>query len=150
MGAFWVNAKHTELLGPGTHGTTYGGTPLGCAVALKVLEVIERDGLARNARETGEFLQAELTRLMKRYPQLILNVRGVGFMVGFELTRDIRAFAGSERAASLQMVGRLQDAGMLVIPSGTHRIRLLPALNLSRNEAGTGIEILESVLAKLA
>lgn len=150
IGAFWVHAKHANLLGPGSHGTTYGGTPLGCAVALKVLEVIERENLAQNARQTGEFIFNQLTRLMNQYPHLIANVRGIGFMLGFELTRDIRAFAGSEKAASLQLVNRLQDAGMLVIPSGTHRIRLLPALNLTRAEATTGVEILESVLAKLS
>ena len=45
IGAFWVRAPYADLLGPGTHATTFGGTPLACAVALKILEVIERDGL---------------------------------------------------------------------------------------------------------
>src|ERR1051325_8051129 len=53
MGAFWVREKYADVLSAGSHATTFGGTPLGCAVALKVLEVIERDQLADNAREIG-------------------------------------------------------------------------------------------------
>ncbi|MBI3870764.1 MAG: aspartate aminotransferase family protein [Verrucomicrobia bacterium] len=150
IGAFWVRERHAGLLGPGSHGTTYGGTPLGCAVALKVFEIIEKEGLADNARQVGEFLQRELLRLQALHPRLLANVRGVGLMIGFELARNIPAFAGSEKAPSQQMVARLQEAGVIVIPSGTHVLRLLPALNLSRAEAEQGIEIIESVLAKLA
>src|SRR6204780_2366403 len=68
MGAFWVRAPYADLLGPGTHGTTFGGTPMACAVALKVLEVIEREKLADNARSLGEFLKAGLQQLIQKYP----------------------------------------------------------------------------------
>lgn len=149
MGAFWVREKHAELLGPGSHGTTYGGTPLGCAVALKVFEVIEKEGLADNARKVGGYLQDQLLRLKAQYPGLIASVRGVGLMIGFELERSIPGFAASEKPYSMQLTHRLQEAGMLVIPSGTHVLRMLPALNLTLDEAKQSIEILESVLAKL-
>ncbi len=149
IGAFWVREKHAELLGPGSHGTTYGGTPLGCAVALKVFEVIEKEGLADNARRVGSYLQEQLLRLKAQYPGLIASVRGVGLMLGFELERSIPGFAGSEKPYSMQLTHRLQEAGMLVIPSGTHVLRMLPALNLTQDEAKQSIEILESVLAKL-
>jgi acetylornithine aminotransferase/acetylornithine/N-succinyldiaminopimelate aminotransferase len=150
IGAFWIREPHADLLGPGTHGTTFGGTPLGCAVALKILEVIDRDHLDRNARDMGEFLAQELRRLQDRFPKLIASVRGLGLMLGIELARDIPAFAGSDKAASLQMVQRLHEAGVILIPSGTHVLRLLPPLNLSPSDAGEGIRIIESVLANLA
>ena len=150
IGAFWVREKHAELLGPGTHGTTYGGTPLGCAVALKVFEVIEKEGLADNARRIGAFLQDELLRLQREHPDKIASVRGVGLMIGFELTRQIPGLSGSEKPYSMQLTSLLQAAGMLVIPSGTHVLRMLPALNLSHAEAAQAAEILESVLAKLS
>lgn len=150
IGAFWAASRHADLLGAGTHGTTYGGTPLGCAVALAVMGVIERDRLADNARNVGSFLHGELTKLQHRFPGIILNVRGMGLMLGVELQANIPSLAGSDKAPSLQLVGRLQEAGLIVIPSGTHRLRLLPALNLSRSEAMHGIEILETVLAKLS
>src|SRR5438477_823467 len=76
IGVFWVREPYADLLGPGTHATTFGGTPLACAVALKVLEVIQRDKLAENARVQGEFLKEGLTRLAGKYPRVLKSVRG--------------------------------------------------------------------------
>ena len=60
IGAFWVRQPYADLLGAGSHGTTFGGSPLACAVALKILEVIQQEKLADNARETGAHFQAGL------------------------------------------------------------------------------------------
>ena len=150
MGAFWVREPFADLLGAGTHGTTFGGTPLGCAVALKVLEVIERDQLAENARSTGEFLKSALQRLVEAHPSVLRSARGLGFMMGLELAEKIPAFVASEKAASLQFVNRLHEAGLLTIPSGTHVVRLLPALNLTRTEAEEGVGLIERVVKALA
>lgn len=151
IGAFWVREPHQDLLGAGTHGTTFGGTPLACAVALKVFDVIERDRLDENARNTGEFLKNELHRLAAAHPNVIKSVRGLGFIIGVELHEKerIAGFAASDKAASIQFVNRLHDAGVLTIPSGTQVIRLLPPLNLSRNEAAEAIALIESVLRSL-
>jgi acetylornithine aminotransferase/acetylornithine/N-succinyldiaminopimelate aminotransferase len=150
MGAFWVREPLADLLGPGTHASTFGGTPLGCAVALKILEVIERDDLADNARNVGEFLKEELTRLADQHPNVIKAIRGLGLMIGFELAQNISAFAGNGKAPSLQFVNRLHEAGLLTIPSGNHVVRLLPPLNLHRAEAEEGIRIIDSLVSKLA
>jgi acetylornithine/N-succinyldiaminopimelate aminotransferase len=157
IGAFWVRAeahgvKLADLLGPGMHATTYGGTPLACTVALKVLEIIERDGLAENARQLGAWLRAELERMAQAYPQVLKGVRGLGFMIGLELVgkEKIPALAGNERTASLQFVNRLHDAGLLTVPSGAQVVRLLPALNLTRADAEEGIRIIEQVTRELA
>jgi acetylornithine aminotransferase/acetylornithine/N-succinyldiaminopimelate aminotransferase len=149
IGAFWVREPYADLLGPGTHATTYGGTPLACAVALRVLEVVRREGLADNARGVGEYLRAELSALSKKHPNVIKTVRGVGLMLGIELAPNIPALSNNGRAASLQFVTRLHEAGLLTIPSGNQVIRLLPPLNLRRNEAEEGIRIIASVLANL-
>jgi acetylornithine aminotransferase/acetylornithine/N-succinyldiaminopimelate aminotransferase len=150
MGAFWVRSPYADLLGAGTHGTTYGGTPLACAVALKVLEVIERERLADNARTTGEFLKSEINRLAKTYPSVVKGARGMGLILGIELAENIPTFAGSDKTPALQFVNRLHDAGVLTIPSGNQIARLLPALNLTRGDAVEGIAIIESVVKKLA
>jgi acetylornithine/N-succinyldiaminopimelate aminotransferase len=150
MGAFWITDAYANLLGPGTHASTFGGTPLGCAVALKVFEVIERDGLARNAREIGDHLKTELARMAQEYPKVIENVRGVGLMLGVELASDIPSFAGNGKAASLQFVNRLHEAGVLTIPSGTQVVRLLPPLNLTRHQADEGLAVFERVAKTLA
>jgi acetylornithine aminotransferase/acetylornithine/N-succinyldiaminopimelate aminotransferase len=150
IGAFWVRAPYADLLGAGTHGSTYGGSPLACAVALKILQVIEREGLAGNARAVGDFLREELTRIWRKYPSVIRQVRGLGLMIGIELEEKIPAFAASEKAAAIQFVNALHRGGALAIPAGTRVIRLLPALNLKRAEAAEGAQIIESTVAQLS
>ena len=150
IGAFWVREPYADVLGPGTHATTFGGTPLGCAVALKVLQVIERDHLAQNARTVGEFLLTRLLQMAASYPHVIKAVRGVGLMVGIEIASDLPAFSASQKAASLQCVNRLHDAGLLTIPSGTQVVRLLPPLNLTQAQAAEAIATIESVVRTVA
>jgi predicted acetylornithine/succinylornithine family transaminase len=151
MGAFWVRDSYADLLGAGTHGTTFGGTPLACAVALRIFEVIEREGLADNARNTGEFLRASLQRLVEAYPTVVKSVRGLGFILGLELVEKekIPAFSASDKSAAVQFVNRLHQAGVLVVPSGTQVVRLLPALNLTRAEAEEGLLLIQRVVESL-
>jgi acetylornithine/N-succinyldiaminopimelate aminotransferase len=150
IGAFWVRSPFADLLGAGTHGTTFGGTPLACAVALKILEVIEQEKLDEHARKLGEWMKNELERLARVYPHVVKNARGLGFMLGFELADKIPAFAASDKPAASQFVNRLHAAGVLTIPAGTQIVRLLPALNLKPQEAGEGLAIIESVVKSLA
>ncbi|MBI5799582.1 MAG: acetylornithine transaminase [Verrucomicrobia bacterium] len=155
IGAFWVREEHhgvklCDLLGPGTHATTYGGTPLGCAVANKVFEVIERDRLADNARDTGAWMKAELENLAAKFPHVIKGVRGLGFMLGIELAENIPAFENTGKVASLNFVNLLHDAGVLTVPSGTHVVRFLPALNLRRADAAEGVALIAGVVKAIA
>jgi acetylornithine aminotransferase/acetylornithine/N-succinyldiaminopimelate aminotransferase len=150
IGAFWVRAPYADLLGPGTHATTFGGTPLACAVALKVLEVIERERLDENARKLGDWMKNELERLAANYPQVVRRARGFGFMLGLELVGEIPAFASSDKTAAVQFVNRLHQAGVLTIPAGTQIVRLLPPLNLKPQEAGEGISKIEEVVKSLS
>ncbi|HEX3720991.1 MAG TPA: acetylornithine/succinylornithine family transaminase [Verrucomicrobiae bacterium] len=150
IGAFWVRVPYADLLGAGTHGSTYGGSPLGCAVALKILQVVERDGLEQNTRTMGEFLLGESTRIAQKYPTVVRDARGLGLMIGMELVEKIPAFANSEKAAAIQFVNALQNAGLLAIPAGARVIRLLPALNLRRAEVAEAVQIIESVVAQLS
>ena len=155
IGAFWVREEHhgvklCDLLGPGTHATTYGGTPLGCAVANRIFEVIERDRLADNARETGAWMKRELEQLAAQFPQVITSVRGLGFMLGIELAENIPAFANTGKVASLNFVNRLHEAGVLTVPSGAQVVRFLPALNLTRAEAAEGVALIAGVVRAVA
>jgi acetylornithine aminotransferase/acetylornithine/N-succinyldiaminopimelate aminotransferase len=150
IGAFWVREKFADRLSAGSHATTFGGNPLGCAVALKVLEVIERDQLAENAREIGSFITAELQRLIRKFPGVLKEVRGFGLMIGLEFRAEARGFAGNDKAPALQILERLHAAGVLTVPAGAAVIRLLPALNLTRSEAMEGLRAIEQVVAELA
>jgi acetylornithine aminotransferase/acetylornithine/N-succinyldiaminopimelate aminotransferase len=150
IGAFWVRAPYADLLSAGTHGATFGGTPLACTVALKVLDVIEKEQLANNARKLGDWLKAELEQLAQKYPSVLRNVRGLGFMLGIEVAENIPAFAASEKSPAVQFVNRLHAAGVLTIPAGTRIVRLLPPLNLKPQEAGEGISKIGEVVKSLA
>ncbi|MEW6161257.1 MAG: aminotransferase class III-fold pyridoxal phosphate-dependent enzyme, partial [Verrucomicrobiota bacterium] len=150
IGAFWVRDRHADLLGPGTHASTFGGTPLGCAVALKIFEVIEREKLADNARELGDWIKTRIHHLSQTYPQVVKGVRGIGLIIGIELEPSHPRFRESDKPAAMQFVNRLHAAGLLTIPSGTQVLRLLPPLNLTRPQAEEGIQIFESVVKSLA
>jgi acetylornithine/N-succinyldiaminopimelate aminotransferase len=151
IGAFWAREPYGDLLGPGTHASTFGGTPLGCAVALKILEIVREEKLADNACAMGEFLKSGLQGLARKYSKVIREVRGVGLMIGIELAENIRNLPGdTTKTQAVRFVNLLHSAGMLTIPAGANVIRLLPALNLSRAEAEEGLKIIESVAAKFA
>jgi len=150
IGAFWVRSPYADLLGAGTHGTTYGGTPLACAVALKILEVIDREKLADRALTLGAWLKSEIERLARTYPAVVKSARGMGFLLGIELADGIPAFAAGDKPPAIQFVNRLHAAGVLTIPAGTHIVRLLPPLNLQPQEAGEGISAIEAVVKSLA
>ncbi len=135
-----------ELLGPGSHGTTYGGNPLACAAAHAVLDIIEEEHLLENARRIGEETLAILRALDSPW---ITGVRGVGLMLGIELNPDIQnALPSEERrtTASLAMVERLNGLGLLSIPAGANVIRWLPPLNVTREDVRLAVSLLETAL----
>jgi len=150
IGAFWLRAPFADLLGAGTHGTTYGGSPLACAVALKIFDVIEEEQLADQARKTGAWMKSEIEQLAKLYPTVVKTVRGLGLMLGFELAENIPAFAAGDKPAAIQFTNRLHAEGVLAIPAGTQTIRLLPALNLKPQEAAEGIAKIAALVKSLA
>jgi acetylornithine/N-succinyldiaminopimelate aminotransferase len=159
LGAIWVSDRSVtlkgggsvplcDLLGPGSHGTTFGGTPLVSAGANEVLRAIEEEGMLANARAVGPHATAALKAIGS---PLINEVRGVGLMIAFELIADFaeRVPAAVKRAPSLLVVDALHEAGLLTVPSGTHAVRWLPPLNVSRAEIDEAAAILATVLRKL-
>ena len=147
LGSFWVSNRAADargplcdLLGPGSHGTTYGGNPVACAAALKVLEIIERDGLLLAARELGHVLTEKLRGLSS---PLISEVRSIGLMSGVQLASP---FPKTERVPSLEVVVRCMNAGLLLIPSGEQVVRFLPPLNITRSEIEEAVEKFARVL----
>jgi acetylornithine aminotransferase/acetylornithine/N-succinyldiaminopimelate aminotransferase len=151
IGAFWVRAPYADLLGAGSHGSTYGGSPLACAVALKILDVIHREKLADNARHVGGYFKSGLEQLAQKYPGVIQNVRGLGLMLGLELAPNIPNLPGdSSKTQTVRFANLLHASGLLAIPAGAQIMRFLPPLNLRQEEAEEGLRLIESVVAKLA
>ena len=149
IGAFWVRAPYADLLGAGSHGTTYGGSPLACAVALRILRVIEEEGLAKSVREVGSYLEEGLRGLGKNSPKVISCVRGLGLMLGIELAPETTSLPGdASKTPAVRFVTLLHAAGMLAIPAGAQVVRFLPPLNLRKAEAEEGLRILEGVISR--
>ncbi|MEA3186379.1 MAG: acetylornithine/N-succinyldiaminopimelate aminotransferase [Chthoniobacter sp.] len=155
LGAVWIRDRQialktgveislANLLGPGSHGTTFGGTPLVCAGALAVLDTLESEGLLENARTLGLHAKTALANLGS---PLIQEIRAVGLMIGIELTESFADHMKTgDRAPALWLVDRLHAAGLLTVPSGTHAIRWLPPLNVTRAEIDEAVDILRWVL----
>jgi acetylornithine/N-succinyldiaminopimelate aminotransferase len=149
IGAFWVEENFANVLSAGTHASTFGGTPLACAVALKVFDVIERENLAENARRVGDFLLGELRELRSKFSKIVREVRGLGLIIGIEFEPNLSALKRDEKTPAVQIVDRLHEKGVLTVPAANSVIRLLPALNLSKQEAEEGLRAIEQVLGAL-
>ncbi|HMD61096.1 MAG TPA: aminotransferase class III-fold pyridoxal phosphate-dependent enzyme, partial [Opitutaceae bacterium] len=137
IGAMWVGERSAELFQPGSHGSTFGGTPLACAAALAVLDVIEREGLlAHVARESGPWIE-ELRKMAREHPGDILEIRGRGFLVGVQMASDSAPYAAA-----------LLERGLLTAVAGVNVVRLLPPLNASAEELSRSVAIFREVLKR--
>jgi len=134
IGAVVAKRAVADVLTPGTHATTYGGNPLGCACILAVFEAMEKERLLERVTQLGGHLFARLEALAQRVP-LIREVRGRGFMVGIELAGDGRPIVEACRAKRL----------LINCTQGTV-LRLLPAMTITRAQLDRALSILESVL----
>lgn len=139
IGAVWVSERHAGVLGPGSHGCTFGGSPLACAAGLAVFDAVESGCLMDNARRQGERALAALRALAVDRPSLIAGVRGLGCMIGIEL-----------RIEAAPVVSALAAAGLLVVPSGKHVIRLLAPLDVSDSEMDAAMAIVAAVFRDFA
>ena len=128
IAAVWIRGPYADVLGPGTHGTTFGGTPLACSVALAVLDTLERDGLLRNARVVGQYFIGKLQALAAKCP-VIRQVRGLGLMIGVDVTLEARP-----------AVLKLAEYGLIGIAAGTNVVRFLPPLNITCAEVDEAVE----------
>ena len=149
IGAFWVEEKFANVLSAGTHASTFGGTALACAVALKVFDVIARENVAENARRMGDFLLGKLREVRSKFSKVVRKVRGLGLIIGIEFEPKLPALKRDEKTPAVQIVDRLHEKGVLTVPAANSVIRLLPALNLSKQEAEEGLRAIEQVVEEL-
>ena len=128
----------------GSHTSTFGGNPVACEAGLATIEVIEKEGLMRNATEQGAYLQERLRRLQRQH-RLIGNIRGRGLMLGVELVRNRRT---KERAVAERdaVVQKAFQRGLLLLPCGRNSFRISPPLSITRGEVDEGLAVLEEVL----
>jgi acetylornithine aminotransferase/acetylornithine/N-succinyldiaminopimelate aminotransferase len=136
IGAIWIGEGAADLFQPGMHGTTFGGTPLACAAALATLDIIADEGLCAHVSRASVRWHAALSALATEFPAQCTGVRGLGFMVGLQLTSDPAPY-----------VAALREAGLLCPLAGGNVIRLLPPLVATEAELAEAVAILRQVFA---
>ena len=143
LGAVWINARDglCDTLGPGMHGSTYGGSPLACAVGLAVLGEIETSALCENSARLGKKIVDEVAAWGS--PKLAA-IRGRGLMIGFELDPD--SFDWDAPTAALHVINQLSEKGLLTVPAGPDVVRFLPPLTITESDADEALAILKSVI----
>lgn len=132
MGAVLLSPA-VKNLGPGLHGSTFGGNPLSCAAAVAALSVIEEENLPQQAAEKGEYLKAKIRAL--NLP-IVREVRGLGLMVGIELKQKVAPY-----------VKALQEKKIIALNAGLTTIRLLPPLVITYEQLDKVVAALGEVLA---
>ena len=126
--------EEANVFAPGNHGTTFGGNLLATTAACVVLEELCEKGLMNQIQEVGDYLKEKLLKLKDKGSKIV-EVRGMGLMIGLELNEPVRP-----------LIEACIDKGLLVIGAGEYVIRLLPPLVISKEEIDKGIAILEEVL----
>ena len=135
VGACMVRGRANGLFGAGSHGSTYGGTPLASRVVHSVYEVLANSDIMQNAVTEGQFIRDSLT---DTFGQQGVSSRGAGMMIGIALPKELDCS---------QLVDRARDEQKLIINvTGGHVIRLLPPLNMSRDESTQVVERLINLL----
>ncbi|MGJ8649974.1 MAG: aspartate aminotransferase family protein [Opitutaceae bacterium] len=140
IGAIWVAEPYAELFQPGSHGTTFGGSPLACAAANATLDIIEEDNLLDEVTANSVLWHEALQDLVEKYPQHITGMRGAGYMVGLVLKQE---------GASLTVATAAREKNLLIVPAGHNVIRLLPALTANLKELAESVRILDEVFANI-
>ena len=152
IGAFWASAKETkagplcDILGPGSHGSTYGGNPLSAAVSLAVLKEIVDGTWCGNVIKKSAFIREEVVSW--NLP-VVKELKGVGFLLGFELDAQYLNLEEGKTASGV-VVNALMEAGMLTVMAGPDVVRWLPALNTNKEEIKEGLAIMKQVLTELS
>lgn len=138
VSAMLSDSEVMDVFGPGDHGSTFGGNPLGSAVARAALDVLVDEGLVENARTQGEYLLGRLQRIESIY---IAEVRGRGLLIGMELVPE----AGGAR----RFCEALKDEGLLCKETHEHVIRFAPPLVIQRKDIDWAVERIEKVMATI-
>jgi len=134
IGAVLVNKKVASGMKPGTHGSTFGGNPLAMSAGNAVMDVMFKKGFLSNVTKNGNHFLKGLKKLKEKYPKIIKEVRGKGLLIGLCLHRDQTKF-----------IIKLMDNKLLTVRAGENVVRLLPPLNVTKQEINLGLKILDKV-----
>ncbi len=139
IGAVLMNKKVASGMTPGSHGSTFGGNPLAISVGNAVLDQIFKKGFLKNVQKSSKYFMSELNKIKQDYPDIIKEVRGIGLLIGLQLYEDQTKF-----------IQKLEDNKLLTMRAGENVVRILPPLNVKRQEINLAIKIIRKVCNQIS
>ena len=134
IGAVLMTKKVAKCMIPGTHGSTYGGNPLAMTVGNAVINQVFKKGFLANVRKNSNYFLFELRKIQINFPKVIKEVRGIGLLIGLQLHFDVGKFINS-----------LTKNKLLTIRAAENVVRILPPLNVKKNEIDIALKIIKKV-----
>lgn len=138
LGAVLATERAAQAMTAGTHGSTYGGNPLACAVGAKVVEIVTEEGFLAEVRRKAGLLRQGLEGLVAGHPQVFESVRGAGLMLGLRC-----------RIAPAEVVKAGYEAGVLTVPAADNVLRILPPLNIADEDIAEALRRLDAAATAL-
>jgi acetylornithine/N-succinyldiaminopimelate aminotransferase len=138
IGAVLMNKKVAKVMTPGTHGSTFGGNPLAMAVGNTVMDIVSNKKFLNNVKKSSKYFFTNLNKLKEKYPSIIKEIRGKGLLIGVQLHTNQTKF-----------IKKLMDNRLLTIRAAENVVRILPPLNVKKNEIDLAIKIIEKVCSQI-
>ena len=138
IGAVLMNKKVAAGMIPGTHGSTFGGNPLAMAVGNTVMDIVSSKKFLNNIKKLSKYFLSNLNLLREKYPKVIKEIRGRGYLIGIQLHKDQAKF-----------IKKLMDNKLLTIRAAENVVRVLPPLNIKKVEIDQALKIINKVCAEL-
>ena len=138
IGAVLMNKKVASGMTAGTHGSTFGGNPLAMAVGNSVMDIISNKKFLKNVKNISEYFLSNLNKIQNQYPNIIKEIRGRGLLIGIQLKVDQTKF-----------IKKLMDNNLLTIRAAENVVRILPPLNVKKNEINQSLKIIKKVCSEL-
>ena len=137
IGVVLMTNKVANAMKPGSHGSTFGGNPLAMKVGSKVMDIISKKSFLNNVKKNSKYFHNQLNNLKKKFPKIIKEIRGRGYLIGIQLFKDQTSF-----------IKALMKNKLLTIRAAENVIRILPPLNVKKNEIDQAIKIISKVCLK--
>ncbi len=138
IGAVLMNKKVASSMTPGTHGSTFGGNPLAMSVGNTVMDIISNKKFLNNVKSLSKYFLFKLNKIQQKYPNIIKQIRGKGFLIGIQLYKDQSEF-----------IKKLMNNQLLTIRAAENVVRILPPLNVKKKEIDLAIKIIEKVCSQI-
>ncbi len=137
IGAVLMTKKVATGMIPGTHGSTFGGNPLAMAVGNTVMDIVSSKKFLKNVKKLSKYFFQRLNELKRKYPNIIKEIRGRGLLIGIQLHRD-----------QVKFIKKLMENKLLTIRASDNVVRILPPLNVKKNELDLALKIINKVCSE--